>query len=79
MNDTNLIALAYMLNHRERVKGQYRQSPLSTRELYATKAPRSRLALIATLIATLRNRLFRREAEPVAHQCVGNNRQASMS
>lgn len=75
MNDTNLIALAYMLNHRDRVMGQYRQNPLSTREMYAVKQPRARFGLTTAL----RNRLSRREAEPVAHQCVGNNRQASMS
>ena len=78
MNDTNLIALAYMLNHRDRVMGQYRQNPLSTRELYAV-TPRARFGSIAALTTALRNRLSRREAEPVATQCIGDNRQASMS
>lgn len=79
MNEQNVIAMALVHDHNQHSEGQHRPNPLATREMAAVRTPRSRLALIATLIATLSNRQTRREDQCEARQCIGEKPQASLS
>ena len=79
MNGIIPVAIAVMVHRSERDLDQYQQNPLAARAMVAARQPRIRFGPIATLTATLRNRLSWREAEPVTHPRIGERRQASMS
>ena len=79
MNGIIPVQIAAMVHRSERDLDRYQQNPLATGALVSARPLRISFGPITALTATLRNRLSRREAEPLAHQPVSKNRQASMS
>ena len=83
MNEQYMMIAAFMLNNRNRDRDEYKQNPLSTREMYAVPKPRrsSKQLLQAVLgqVATLKNRLTRRADGLEEQPRIEKNRQASLS
>ena len=83
MNGEYLMLAGIMLNNRNRNEDEYKQNPLSTREMYAVRKPRrstkQMVQRVLSLVATLRNRLTQRENEIAEQPRIEKTRQASMS
>jgi hypothetical protein len=82
MNDQSLMLAAIIFNNRSRNRDEYKQDPLSTREMYAVRKPRSIKPVLQkalTAVTTLASRLTRRESEHVEQPHIEKNRQASLS
>jgi len=82
MNDQALMLAAIIVNNRNRNRDEYKQDPLSTREMYAVRKPRSIKPVLQkalTSITTLASRLTRREREYVEHPRIEEKPQASLS
>jgi hypothetical protein len=82
MNDPSMMLAVIVLNNQKRQWEEYNQNPLSTREMYAVRKPRSiKQVLQKALTAgtTLASRLTRRESEHVEQPRIEKTRQASLS
>ena len=83
MNGEYLMLAGIMLNNRNRNEDEYKQNPLSTREMYAVRKPRrstkQMVQAILALVTTLKNRLPRRADGLTEQPRIEKNRQASLS
>jgi hypothetical protein len=83
MNEQYMMLAAIMLNNRNRNQDEYKQNPLSTREMYAVRKPRrsvkEMVQAVLAPVTTLKNRLPRRADGPAEQPRIEKNRQASMS
>jgi len=82
MNDQYMMLAAIMLDNQKRQWEEYNQNPLSTREMYAVRKPRSIKQVCQkalTSVTTLTGRLTGRENGHVDQPRIAKKRQASLS